>query len=128
MVVFSKKPAGIRKKYYCVHDYTLRRVLKKDLAETNVLHILHHTHPPDPLPLTIVQWCVILSRSAISIVVVVIMAMVVATAAVAPSSPAAPPDRWLHCRRRHCSPPQKVVKTTLCTTVRAKLPPKYPGF
>ena len=50
------------------------------------------THPPDPLPPTIVQWCVVLSRSAIGVVVVGIAATVVAAAAVAPSSPAAPPD------------------------------------
>jgi len=85
-------PGGIRKKNYCVHE--------------KLLHILHHTHPPDPLPPTIVQWCIVLSRSAIGVVVVVIVAMVVAAAAVTPSFlPTAPPNRQLLCCRRHCPPP-----------------------
>ena len=65
------------------------------------------THPPDPLTPTIgVQWCVLLSRSAIGAVGVVIAARIGAAAAVALLSPAALPDQRLLCRRcRRSSPP-----------------------
>ena len=63
------------------------------------------THPPDPLPPTMDQWCVILSRSLIGGVVKVIPAAVVAAAAVAQLLSATPPDWRLLCRRHRCSLP-----------------------
>ena len=89
---------------YCVYDCILCRVpIKIDSAKK----MCYLTHPPDPLPPTIgVQWCVLLSRSAIGVVGVVIAARIVAAAAVAPLSPAALPDRrLLRRRRRRSSPP-----------------------
>ena len=47
----------------CVRLYTLQ----KTVLSYNII-----THPPDPLPPTIVQWCIVLSRSAIGVVVVVL--------------------------------------------------------
>ncbi len=66
----------------------------------------YNTYPSScSLPPTIIQWCVVLSRSTIGVVVVVIATTVVAAAAVAPSLPAAPPDRRLLRHRRIRSPP-----------------------
>ena len=53
--VWFLNPAGIRKKYYCVYYYTLRRVpIKKDSAKTNVLSYPSSNHRPvvrRPFPL-----------------------------------------------------------------------------
>ncbi len=74
------------------------------------------TRPPDPLPPTMDQWCVILSRSVIGGVVVVIPAAVGAVAAVAPLSPTAPPDWRLLRRHHHCSPPPLLLPTAISTS------------
>ena len=90
----------------CVRLYTLRRVPtdQKRLSRKKDVILIIITHPPDPLPLTIIQWCVVLSCSVIGVVVIVIVATVIAAAAVAPSLPAALPNRWLLRRRRRHSP------------------------
>ncbi len=87
----------------CVQLYTLRRVPIKKTQQKKCV-ILHHTHPPDPLPLTIVQWCIILSHSSIGVVFVVIAPRQIggcsAVAVVAPLPPCRrqPPlaRRWHH--------------------------------
>ena len=87
-------PASIQK-YYCVYDCILYREylpIKKDLAKKKCVILYIVTHPPDSLPPTILQWCVVLSRSTIGIVILVIAATVVAAAAVASLLPAAQPD------------------------------------
>jgi len=81
------------------------------------------THPPDSLPPTIVQWCIVLSRSTICVVIVGIAATVVTAAAVALSSPAAPPDRQLHRRCHHHSPPPLPLPTAIGTSLASSSPP-----
>jgi len=74
----------------------------KKNSEKNVLSYNIITHPPDPLPPTIIQWCVVLSRSAIGVLVIVIAAIVVAplTAMSFPASTVAlPQSSMTNCRR-----------------------------
>ena len=81
------------------------------------------THPPDPLTPTIgVQWCVLLSRSAIGIVGVVIAARIVAAAAVTLLSPAALPDQRLLCHRRRRSPPPLSPPTAIGASLASSTP------
>ena len=55
---FSRPEFSKANTYYCVYDYFTYSTYQKRLSEKNcvLLHII--IYPPDPLPPTIVQWCI----------------------------------------------------------------------